>query len=191
MKVPRLLNVWLKVSRKWLRSGGPSAAASGIGGHLQDGDSAGQHEQPEQHEHVDRDIRRKQHDHAPGHHQAKRDQHRADGFLAGQQDRRRKTHDRVGDEEGGRAQLRLEVAQLEDALHGGNQGIDQRSDEAPCKEQAGNDRVRAGHCCRTAIRLRHTSLPRFGAALVAAKNKCHKRRIAACGTTCQSASSDG
>ena len=135
-----------------------------VGGDLQDGDPAGEHEQSEQHERIFRDVRCSEHDHAAGDHQAERDQDRADRLLARQQHCGGKAHHAIGDEEGRGAQLRFHVAELEDALHRRDQRVDQRSDESPGEEQAGDDRVGAGHCCRTAIRLRHATPSKIMAA---------------------------
>ena len=48
MKVPSELKVWLKVRRKWLYFGIAERRGERVGGDLQDGDPARQHEQAEQ-----------------------------------------------------------------------------------------------------------------------------------------------
>ncbi len=50
MNVPSELNVWLKVSRKWLYSGAAERRSERVCRDLEDRDSARQHEQAEQHQ---------------------------------------------------------------------------------------------------------------------------------------------
>ena len=56
MKVPSELNVWLKVRRKWLYSGLPSAAASGLAATCRMVIPLRQDEQPEEHQIVGHEV---------------------------------------------------------------------------------------------------------------------------------------
>ena len=99
-------------------------------------------------------------------------------FSARQQHGAGKAHHAVSDEEGGRAELRLDVRQMEDAFHGGDQRIDQRGDEAPGEEQAGDDDIGAGHSGRLPLLLHDDPFSNLRCRL-AAKNRSHKQLVVA------------
>jgi hypothetical protein len=70
MKVPKLLKVCDSVSRKWLPLGIAERGGQRVGRDLQDRDPARQHEQPEQHQRIEREIGRAEHDQAGERHHA-------------------------------------------------------------------------------------------------------------------------
>ena len=134
-----------------------------IGGDLQNGDSARQYEQPEQHQIVGHQVRRGEHQQAADCHQREGDENRRDGLHPGEQEGGGKAHHSIGDEERKCAELSAHVGQAEDALHGGDHGIVERGDEAPGKEQAGDDHIGAGHA-RTLPLLLHARVPSMNCA---------------------------
>ena len=101
----------------------PERRRERIGGDLQDGDSARQYEQPEQHQIVGHEVGRGEHQQAPDRHQREGNEDRRYGLHPGEQERRRKAHHSVGDEERKRAELRAHVGEAEDALDRSDDGI--------------------------------------------------------------------
>ena len=123
-----------------------------VGGDLERGDPAPHDEQAEQDQLIGLGKGREQDDQAGREHRRQRQQDGADMARFGEQGRGGQRDHPVTDEEGELGEQSLAIGKAVNALHRRDQGVDHRSDEAPCEEQAGHHNDRAE---RTAPLVRH------------------------------------